>query len=44
MITVVDVESSFVTGIDMTVDGGFTGAGAFRQVFQRAMAQPGSKL
>ena len=37
-------EASFVTGIDMIVDGGFTGTGAFRQVFLRAMAQPGSKL
>ena len=37
-------DASFVTGIDMTVDGGFASGGAFRQVFLRAMSQPGSKL
>jgi len=37
-------DAAFVTGIDMPVDGGFTGAGAYRQVFLRAMAQPGSKI
>ena len=37
-------EAGFVTGIDLPVDGGFTGAGAYRQVLQRAMAQPGSKM
>ena len=37
-------DASFVTGIDMTVDGGFANGGAFRQVFLRAMSQPGSKL
>ncbi len=37
-------EAGFVTGMDMDVDGGFAGAGAYRQVLLRAMAQPGSKI
>ena len=37
-------EAAFVTGIDVPVDGGFTSVGAYRQVLQRALAQPGSKI
>ncbi len=37
-------EAGFVTGIDMPVDGGFTGAGAYRQVLLRAMTGRGSKI
>jgi len=37
-------EAAFVTGIDLPVDGGFTGAGAYRQVLLRASAQPQAKL
>ncbi len=37
-------EASFVTGMDMDVDGGFASAGAYRQVLLRAMAAPGAKV
>jgi len=37
-------EAGFITGIDMPVDGGFTGAGAYRQVLLRAMGQPDAKV
>jgi NAD(P)-dependent dehydrogenase (short-subunit alcohol dehydrogenase family) len=37
-------EAGFVTGMDMAVDGGFHGAGAYRQVLMRAMSKPGSKI
>ncbi len=37
-------EAGFVTGMDMDVDGGFAGAGAYRQVLLRAMSQPQSRV
>ena len=37
-------DAGFITGMDMAVDGGFLGAGAYRQVLQRAMGRPESRI
>jgi NAD(P)-dependent dehydrogenase (short-subunit alcohol dehydrogenase family) len=37
-------EASYMTAADITVDGGFADAGAYRQVLLRAMARPEARL
>jgi 3alpha(or 20beta)-hydroxysteroid dehydrogenase len=37
-------ESGFITGIDLTADGGFVELGAYRQVLKHVQSQPGRKL
>jgi NAD(P)-dependent dehydrogenase (short-subunit alcohol dehydrogenase family) len=37
-------DASFLTGIDVPVDGGFTELGIYRQVFQRVKARPSASI